>query len=52
MIAEATMNGKVALDGRGRKSAATTAATPHQSATIAEERNLSLALLTSEFHNA
>src|ERR1700729_4146177 len=25
---------------------------PHQSATIADERNLSLALLTSEFHSA
>ena len=46
------MNGKVALDGRGRKRRPTTAATPHQSATIADERNLSLALLTSEFHRA
>ncbi len=46
------MNGKAASAGRGRTRAATTAATPHQSATIADERNLSLALLTSEFHKA
>ena len=46
------MNGKAAAAGRGRTRAATRAATPHQSATTAEERNLSLALLTSEFHNA
>ena len=46
------MNGKAASPGRGRTSAAARAATPHQIATTAEERNLSLALLTSEFHKA
>ena len=46
------MNGKAAAAGRGRTRAATTATTPHQIATIAEERNLSPALLTSEFHSA
>ena len=46
------MNGKAAPAGRGRTRAATKAATPHQIATTAEERNLSFALLTSEFHSA
>ena len=46
------MNGMAAPAGRGRMSAAAKAATPHQIATIAEVRNLSLALLTSEFHSA
>ena len=46
------MKGMAAPAGRGRTRAATRAATPHQSATTAEERNLSFALLTSEFHNA
>ena len=46
------MKGKAASAGLGRTRAARTAATPHQSATIAEERNLSFALLTSEFHKA
>ena len=46
------MKGMAASAGRGRTSAATRAATPHQIAMTAEERNLSLALLTSEFHSA
>ena len=46
------MNGKAAPAGRGRTRAAMSAMTPHQIATTAEVRNLSLALLTSEFHNA
>jgi hypothetical protein len=46
------MKGMAASAGRGSTSAATSAAAPHQSATTAEERNLSPALLTSEFHNA
>ena len=46
------MNGADALEGQGRTSAAANAATPHQSATRADDRNLSSALLTSEFHSA
>jgi hypothetical protein len=46
------MKGAAAREGEGRTSAAAKAATPHQMATRAEDRNLSSALLTSEFHSA
>ena len=46
------MMGPAERDGHGKTSAAAKAATPHQMATRAEDRNLSSALLTSEFHSA
>ena len=46
------MNGAAAREGQGRTSAEAKAATPHQSAISADDRNLSSALLTSEFQIA
>ena len=50
--AEAMMKGPAAGAGQGRTSAEAKAATPDQSATSADDRNLSPDPLTSEFHNA
>ena len=46
------MKGMAAPAGRGRTRAVTPATTPHQIAITADERTLSPALLTSEFHSA
>ena len=52
MIAEAAMKGAAAGQGHGSVNPATKPAAPAHRATNAEARNLSSALLTSEFHSA
>ena len=52
MTAEAIMQGAAAANGRGVTNATSAANTPVHSATRADPKNLSGALLTSEFHSA
>src|SRR5271154_683302 len=52
MMAEATTKPAAAMSGLGNARAAAKAMTPHHMHTRAEARNLSPALLTSEFHSA